>query len=206
MRPSGRRDGRTARPIPAERTGTGGIRTRVREFTAVIRGMDREAGLLPRMDTEGENAMKTAAIAVALLLSGAAIAQTHTTEPDLDVDADVGVQPDGDLDVDADVDLDTGTKTNAYQTHVTASAADATGRLVMPSNANPERDVRGIAVISDPAVVPAGWNGVPEAAMGGPLLDPDTGEAVDAEDGSYPACTAEITDNCVQTYEAGVSG
>ena len=67
-------------------------------------------------------------------------------------------------------------------------------------NADPERDARGIAVISAPAVPPAGWNGVPASAMGGPDLDPATGEAA-AE--SYPACTASVTDKCLQTYERG---
>lgn len=72
---------------------------------------------------------------------------------------------------------------------------------IQPSNANPERDARGIAVISAAAVAPAGWNGVPASAMGGPELDPVTGEA--AAPDSYPACTATVTDRCLQTYERG---
>ena len=79
--------------------------------------------------------------------------------------------------------------------------------IVQPSNANPEHDARGIAVISDPAVVPAGFNGVPATAegMGGPLVDPVTGETTVAADVSYPNCTAEVTDNCLQAYERGRS-
>ena len=82
----------------------------------------------------------------------------------------------------------------------------ASGAVVQPGNANPERDARGIAVISDPALVPAGWNGVMSdtTAVGGPLVDPATGETIETTDGSYPACTAQITDNCIQTYERGV--
>ena len=72
-----------------------------------------------------------------------------------------------------------------------------------PSNANPELDARGIAVISDPAVIPAGFNGTVSTAVGGPLVDPATGAEMAAD--SYPACTAEITDNCLQTYERGRS-
>ena len=171
--------------------------------------------------------MRTAAVALALLISGAAIAQTQTTvqtsPPDVDVDADVGVQPDGDLDVDADVDLDpatttttttdttTGmtTTTSSYGTDTTATRtiamAPASGAIVQPSNADPEHDARGIAVISAPAVVPAGFNGVTTTAVGGPLADPATGETIDAADDSYPACSATVTDNCVQTYERGRS-
>jgi hypothetical protein len=157
--------------------------------------------------------MRTAAFAIALLMSGAAIAQTTTTtttQPDVDVNADVGIQPDGDLDVDADVDVDsetvTTTTTHDPMTHTTvttASATPASGAVVQPSNADPEHDARGIAVISDAAVVPAGWNGVSGTAMGGPLVDPTTGETVDTADSSYPACTATVTDNCLQTYERG---
>ena len=163
--------------------------------------------------------MKTAAFAIALLLSGAALAQTTTTtttEPDVDVDADVGVQPDGDLDVDADVDLGTKTTTTTHTTHTTATDATTThtmatnmtpasGKVVQPSNADPEHDARGIAVISDPAVVPAGWNGTTGTAVGGPLVDPATGETVEGAEASHPPCTATVTDNCVQTYERGRS-
>jgi opacity protein-like surface antigen len=84
-----------------------------------------------------------------------------------------------------------------------ASAIPAgSGAVVQPGNADPERDSRGIAVISAPAVAPAGWNGVAAgAAMGGPELDPATGEP--AAPASYPACTAAVTDKCVQDYEVG---
>jgi hypothetical protein len=161
--------------------------------------------------------MRSAVLAIALLMSGAAIAQTTTTtttEPDIDVDADVGVQPDGDLDVDADVDVGTKTTTTttvhdtAVSSHSAtpmASAMPASGQVVQPSNADPERDARGIAVISDPAVVPAGFNGTTGAGtgVGGPAVDPVTGATVTGTDASHPACTATITDNCVQTYERG---
>ena len=129
--------------------------------------------------------MKAAALTIALLVSGAAIAQT---DPSVDAMA-----YDGD-----------GATTVAWETDGTAATttADASGSLVQPSNSDPEHDARGIAVISDPAVTPAGWNGTPAgSAMGGPELDPATGEPVAPE--SYPACTATVTDNCLQTYERG---
>jgi len=72
----------------------------------------------------------------------------------------------------------------------------STGTVVQPSNADPEHDARGIAVISDAAFVPPGYNGT-GGAVGGPL------ESGDNE--SYPACTRERTDNCIQLYERGVT-
>ncbi|HET9427081.1 MAG TPA: hypothetical protein VFO69_01850 [Allosphingosinicella sp.] len=149
--------------------------------------------------------MKTTALAIALLLSGTAVAQTTTyttttTQPELDVD----VQPDGDLDVDVDQEVVTTTHTTTtHNTMAHSTTFAASGAVIQPSNANPERDARGIAVISDPAVVPAGWNGTVSTGMGGPLVDPLTGQTIDADDESYPACTASVTDNCIQTYEVG---
>lgn len=138
--------------------------------------------------------MKTTAFAIALLIGGAAVAQT--SDPAATAYAGDGLN------------------TLAWETEaapagaVTAMASDmpaatATAQVVQPSNADPERDARGIAVISAPAVAPAGWNGVPASAVGGPELDPATGEAAAAE--SYPACSATVTDRCLQTYERGRS-
>ncbi|HYG47720.1 MAG TPA: hypothetical protein VD846_07230 [Allosphingosinicella sp.] len=173
--------------------------------------------------------MKTAALAIALLLSGAAYAQTTTTTTQPDVDVDVGVQPDGD----PDVDLDAGTKTKTTTHHAdgtatttttstanapgdmpntttsapgattVAAAMPASGQVVAPSNANPEHDARGIAVISDPAVVPAGFNGTAGTGVGGPMVDAATGTTMTGADASHPACSKTVTDNCVQTYEKG---
>jgi hypothetical protein len=133
--------------------------------------------------------MKTAALTIALLFGSAAFAQMDGT------DATGALAYDGD-----------GVATTAWETDaaMTAGSGDlaSSGPVVAPSNANPERDARGIAVISDAATVPAGWNGTDAgSAMGGPELDPVTGEPVAAE--AYPACTATVTDNCLQTYEKG---
>lgn len=80
-------------------------------------------------------------------------------------------------------------------TALTQSTMASAGQTVQPGNENPERDARGIAVVSDPAFVPAGWNGSSSSAMGGPAEGSD----------SYPACSASVTDNCTQTYERGRS-
>lgn len=144
--------------------------------------------------------MKTALFALALLTGGAALAQIDVTAESTAYEGD-------------------GTFTTAFETEggsggawvdptLTATelaslgTAAPTGAVVAPSNADPERDARGIPVISAAAVVPAGWNGTPAgAAMGGPELDAVTGEAIAPD--SYPACTATVTDKCLQTYERG---
>jgi hypothetical protein len=139
--------------------------------------------------------MKTAAFAFALLLGSAAFAQT-----DMDATA-----YDGDGIATAAYETDGGAATAAYtapgsDTVLASNDVAAGATIVQPGNSNPERDARGIAVISDPATVPAGWNGTAAgAAMGGPELDAVTGEPVAAD--TYPACTASVTDNCLQTYE-----
>ncbi len=137
--------------------------------------------------------MKTTAFAIALLLGGTALAQT--ADP-----ATTAYEGDGAVTTVYETE---GAAGGAYRDPTLASAGTAapTAQLVQPSNANPERDARGIAVISAPAVAPAGWNGIPASAMGGPDLDPATGEAAGTE--NYPACTASVTDRCLQTYEKG---
>jgi len=177
--------------------------------------------------------MKVSAFAITLLLSGAAIAQTTTTHSghsgtSTDVsaqtgttgtDVDVSAQT-GTTGVQADVDVNaqttttqpstswstttqsnTSTSWNSGQTGTTM-ASNMTGQMVAPSNANPERDARGIRVISDPAMAPAGYNGSAGTGMGGPVSDTGASMAADA---SYRACSATVTDNCVQTYERGRS-
>jgi hypothetical protein len=136
--------------------------------------------------------MKVTAFALALMLSGAAVAQT-TTDPDLNTEANVSAQT-GTVDHSTHVSSQTGT--------ASTWSANTMSQVVQPSNASPERDARGIAVISDAATVPAGWNGLAGTAMGGPLVDPATGKTMSSAD-SYPACSATVTDNCLQTYERG---
>jgi hypothetical protein len=137
------------------------------------------------------NVMRAAAFAFALMLSGTAVAQTANTTGNMDPQTPTG----------ATGDVATPTDTTATTTTDTTTAtAPAAGAVVEPSNANPERDARGIPVISQAAVVPIGYNGVQGVAMGGPEVDPATGQTVDAT-ASYPPCTRSVTDKCVQTYE-----
>ena len=93
------------------------------------------------------------------------------------------------------------TYTTTQTTTTTTPAPMATSQVVAPDNSNPERDARGIPVISDPANVPAGWNSQP--GVGGPMVDASAPAPTMPSTDSYPPCTREVTDNCVQTYERG---
>jgi hypothetical protein len=75
-----------------------------------------------------------------------------------------------------------------------------TGSTVAPANSAPERDARGIPVVSAPATAPAGWNvpyGSGTPAPAGQAAAP-MGAATD-----LPPCSRTVTDRCVQTYERG---
>jgi hypothetical protein len=139
--------------------------------------------------------MKTAAFATALLIGAAAFAPSVAS----------AMPYAGDGAATAAWETDGAAMQAEVQPGVTLATAlpAASDAVVQPSNANPERDARGIAVISAAAIVPAGWNGVVGIgeAMGGPLLDPVTGEPMADTPATAPACTAMVTDHCLQTYE-----
>ena len=88
----------------------------------------------------------------------------------------------------------------------TAAAAQQT---VAPGYDDPERDARGIPVVSDPATAPAGTNEVVSVPPGATVtLDPNQQAAFATRpaDQEYPACSRTVTDNCVQAYERGSRG
>ncbi len=150
--------------------------------------------------------MRAAAFAFAILLGGtAAVAQTTdtgtTAQTPTTANMDQG-QPattDQTVTTDPGVTTDTAAQAQTGWSTTTTTMASNTGMVVQPSNAAPERDARGIPVISAPAVVPIGYNGTTGEAMGGPLLDPTTGQPI--ADASARACTRTVTDHCLQTYE-----
>lgn len=99
-----------------------------------------------------------------------------------------------------------GTAAIAQDYSTTTTTSMPTSQTVAPSNSNPERDARGIPVISDPATAPSGFNQAPGMnGMGGPLVDASAAPTPQPADQSYPACSRTVTDNCVQTYERGRS-
>jgi len=69
-----------------------------------------------------------------------------------------------------------------------------------------ERDARGIPVMSDPAMTPSGANVAVTIQPGATVVPAPNQSAVfttQASTKTYPACTREITDGCVQAYERG---
>jgi hypothetical protein len=70
-----------------------------------------------------------------------------------------------------------------------------------PANSAPERDSRGIPVVSDPADVPAGFN--QPAQVGGTGVSPEARPAPQPATEAYRPCSRTVTDNCVQAYERG---
>ena len=85
----------------------------------------------------------------------------------------------------------------------TAAVAQQT---VAPANDNPERDARGIAVVSDPATAPAGTNEAVTVQPGAQVVaNPNAGAAFATQPSTenYPICSKTVTDNCVQSYERG---
>jgi hypothetical protein len=82
----------------------------------------------------------------------------------------------------------------------TAGAAIAQ-EPVAPANSAPERDSRGIVVVSDPATAPAGTNApVPPGPV---TINPNQAAAFATQPstGEKPPCSRTVTDNCTQTYE-----
>lgn len=149
--------------------------------------------------------MRTALFAAALLAGTAAFAQdtVQTTDHTMHNTNHTMTTPPADAQ-----DVTTAPMTTpAPTTTSTMTSADtwaaSTGTSVAPGNADPERDARGIAVISDPASAPAGFNQQP--GMGGPVADPSQPPPSQPATDSYQACSRTVTDNCVQTYERGRS-
>jgi hypothetical protein len=140
--------------------------------------------------------MKSTIFAIALLASGAALAQTYpsTTPP-----------PEPTTTGPAAPAIMTPPAETAVPPAMTTQAAPVP-QTVAPGNTAPEHDARGIAVISDPATAPAGFNqpAVANAGMGGPLIE-NPALPTQPADQSYPPCSRTVTDNCVQTYERGRS-
>lgn len=75
-----------------------------------------------------------------------------------------------------------------------------------PATGTPERDARGIPVVSDPAAPPPGANQPVSVPPGAPVVAAANQAAVFTPQPAtkeYPPCTKGQTDGCVQTYERG---
>lgn len=70
----------------------------------------------------------------------------------------------------------------------------------------PERDARGIPVVSSQATALSGANQavtVPAGVQSVPAPNQSAVFATQASTKTYPPCTRDMTDGCVQTYERG---
>lgn len=85
-------------------------------------------------------------------------------------------------------------------TTTTSTSPMATGTVQAPSNAAPERDARGIAVISAEAAAPAGYNQPAQTGPAGTLTPAQPVTSMGSA-GDLPPCTRKVTDHCTQTYE-----
>lgn len=90
---------------------------------------------------------------------------------------------------------------------LTISSAALAQQTVAPGNNAPERDARGIPVVSDAATAPAGAN-QPVSVPAGAQVVVNTNQSsvfatTQASTGELPPCSKTVTDRCVQTYERG---
>jgi hypothetical protein len=100
--------------------------------------------------------------------------------------------------------LTLGTAAAAQTTDTEMSTTMANGgQTVAPDNSAPERDARGIAVVSAPAMAPAGYNQPAQQVPAGTAPPAPTASMGSA--GPLPPCTRTVTDHCTQTYERGRS-
>ena len=139
--------------------------------------------------------MKPVLFAAVLMLGGAAVAQTTTTTGTTTTETTADTSTDQ---TEAEATTSTSTSTGM----ATTSTTMATGMTVAPGNDNPERDARGIAVVSAPATAPAGWNSAPQ--VGGTGASASQSASTMGAAGPLPPCSRTVTDRCTQTYERGV--
>jgi hypothetical protein len=98
---------------------------------------------------------------------------------------------------------DTATPTSGTMP-TSGSMSAGSGMSVAPGNQAPERDARGIPVVSDPATAPAGTNQMTSVPPGSQVQMGGSGAfATQTSTDNYPACSKTVTDNCVQNYERG---
>ncbi|TMJ16589.1 MAG: hypothetical protein E6G94_03655 [Alphaproteobacteria bacterium] len=86
----------------------------------------------------------------------------------------------------------------------TSMTTTSTGGTVAAGNTAPERDARGIPVVSADATAPAGYNQPPTTFPAG-TPPPTVAAPTPTSAGPMPPCTRTVTDHCTQTYERGRS-
>ena len=147
--------------------------------------------------------MRTILFATALMLGTAAVAQDTgtTTTTETEEQAGAEAQDTGQTGTTRTT-TDTGSATTGSTMQSDTSAQG--GSTVSPGNSNPERDARGIPVVSAPATAPAGANQMMSAPAGARMVPAPNQSAVFTTrpaTGEYPVCSRTVTDGCVQNYE-----
>ena len=158
--------------------------------------------------------MRTILFATALMLGTAAVAQDTGTQPtttDAEEQTDTQAPDAGQTTTTTTTDTGTGTTGGTMQSGTTGGSmqgssmsAQGGGGTVAPGNSNPERDARGIPVVSAPATAPAGANQMMSAPAGAQMVPAPNQSAVFTTrpaTGEYPVCSRTVTDGCVQNYE-----
>ena len=153
--------------------------------------------------------MKRILFVAALVASTAAVAQNSGTAGSMGTGAETTTTTSTDsMDQNASTGTGTmsttGTGTTTGDTSMQGSMSSGGsmgGTTVAPGNAAPERDARGIAVVSDAAMAPPGANAGPQVGTSAP--NPSAVFATQPSSKEYKACTRTVTDGCVQTYERG---
>ena len=88
----------------------------------------------------------------------------------------------------------------AQDTTGTSGGMAATGSVQPAGNQAPERDARGIPVVSAEAVAPSGYNQPAQVGPAGTVTPAQPVTSMPAA-GDLPPCTRKVTDHCTQTYE-----
>jgi hypothetical protein len=166
--------------------------------------------------------MKSLIFAAALMLGGAAVAQdttgtgtaggTGTTETTGSAQGTMPTDTQGTTDSTGTTQgtMSTDTSTGSMQGNMqtgrrsgTARRGSSMGSGMAAGNGAPERDARGIAVISADAAPPPGYN---QPAQTGPAgtIQPTAPVTSMGSAGNLPPCSRTVTDHCTQTYERGV--
>ena len=90
----------------------------------------------------------------------------------------------------------------AQDTTGTTGGMAAGGSVQAPGNQAPERDARGIPVVSAEAMAPTGYNQPAQVGPAGTLTPVQPASTMPAA-GDLPPCSRKVTDHCTQTYERG---
>jgi hypothetical protein len=84
----------------------------------------------------------------------------------------------------------------------TSGGMAAGGSVQAAGNQAPERDARGIPVVSAEAMAPTGYNQPAQVGPAGTLTPVQPASSMPAA-GDLPPCSRKVTDHCTQTYERG---